>query len=942
MTNNLNAAFALKYINSAMNLRKPQFKSLELFADYLKSEVGQKVLLRLKNKAENKGLENNQKLVDELLAESINYFSQISEAKNFTKFERNFPAFTFALATGVGKTRLMGAFVAYLYLVYGIQHFLIVAPNLTIYRKLLADFSKSNHPKYVFRGIQEINSTTARIITTNNYENDSGKQLFGNQLEINIFNIQQFAQKDRSQQRGIHGFKENIGESYFDYLKSQSDLVVMLDEAHHYHADAALESLDDLDPLFALEMTATPYLGSKKSGKEVVQIVMKNVLYSYNLGDAIRGKLVKNPWIGTEADLDFSKFDFDSIEGDARKLQLAAFFHQRAKLGLQEYALENNLKTIKPVLLVVAKDTNHASELKNLIDSDSFHGGEFKGKVLEIHTKVKGEEAEENIEQLISLEDEGNLMEVVIHVNMLKEGWDVANVYTIAPLRQSAAAILTEQTIGRGLRLPYGERTGNELVDKLVIVAHEQYSKILEMAKDSVLIQGQIEQINPREIGEKKILIQSLPIVLKEVANEIEKSAAIMAEITIEVKKEVLKNPQNANFSEEKQQEIIAKKTEDKVLDWARKIISHDQQNVKNLPLFDFESEAKIEINKIATDFYEKPKTHHIAIPRLDLRPTFGEMVIHDFDLDETRMRFYQNYRNIIEEQLQNDLEKNLLNEEIFAQKNKQVTKINSFGNSANQVPQNTIIAALCGFDVIDYDDKNQKPLLLKLANQAVNHYRKKAEDEENLALIVESNIYSIAEDIHKQISEKVEFKSPSYLESKIGKPKPYLEEHNITTIPENCVSLQSQIDSFSRNFIYRNFKKACHVEYRFDASEEARFAYLLENDNAVKCWMKPSHKQFEGLFYKKEPENIFSNYEPDFVVELANEIILVEVKPENEMRDLNVLAKKQTAEKFCELISQNIGKFEIAKPWRYVIVPTNRIKITATIDVLLGFLDKN
>ncbi len=937
----MNEDFALKYINSAMNLRKPQFKSLELFADYLKSEVGQKVLLRLKNKAENKGLENNQKLVDELLAESINYFSQISEAKNFTKFERKFPAFTFALATGVGKTRLMGAFVAYLYLVYGIQHFLIVAPNLTIYRKLLADFSKSNHPKYVFRGIQEINSTTARIITTNNYENDSGKQLFGNQLEINIFNIQQFAQKDRSQQRGIHGFKENIGESYFDYLKSQTDLVVMLDEAHHYHADAALESLDDLDPLFALEMTATPYLGSKKSGKEVVQIVMQNVLYSYNLGDAIRGKLVKNPWIGTEADLDFSKFDFDSIEGDARKLQLAALFHERAKLGLQEYALENNLKIIKPVLLVVAKDTNHASELKNLIDSDNFRTGEFKGKVLEIHTKVKGEEAEENIEQLISLEDEGNLMEVVIHVNMLKEGWDVANVYTIAPLRQSAAAILTEQTIGRGLRLPYGERTGNELVDKLVIVAHEQYSKILEMAKDSVLIQGQIEQINPQEIGEKKILIQSLPIVLKEVANEIEKSAAIMAEITIEVKKEVLKNPQNANFSEEKQQEIIAKKTEDKVLDWARKIISHDQQTVSGLPLF-YNSETRSDYNQISTNYHEKPKTHYIAIPRLDLRPTFGELVIHDFDLDETRMRFYQNYRNIIEEQLQNDLEKNLLNEEIFAQKNKQVTKINSFGNSANQAPQNTIIAALCGFDIIDYDDKNQKPLLLKLANQAVNHYRKKAEDEENLAMIIEHNIYSIADDIYKQISEKVELKSPSYLATEIGKPKPLKENYIGSEISQNCVSLQSQFDSFSAKYIYENFKKACDEKYRFDSSDEVRFAYLLENDKAVKCWMRPVHKQFEGLFYKKESENIPSNYEPDFVVELASEIILVEVKPENEMRDLNVLAKKQTAEKFCELISQNIGKFEIAKPWRYVIIPTNRIKITATIDVLLGFLDKN
>jgi type III restriction enzyme len=933
MTNNLNADFALKYINSAMNLRKPQFKSLVLFADYLKSEVGKKVLLRLKND----GLEDGQKLVDEILVESINYFSKISEAKNFTKFERKFPAFTFALATGVGKTRLMGAFVAYLYLVYGIQHFLIVAPNLTIYRKLLEDFSKANHPKYVFRGIQEINSTTARIITTNNYENESGKQLFGNQLQINIFNIQQFAQKDRSQQRGIHGFKENIGESYFDYLKSQSDLVVMLDEAHHYHADAALESLDVLDPLFALELTATPYLGTKGSGKNACQIIMQNVLYSYNLGDAIRGKLVKNPWIGTEADLDFSKLDFDSIGGDTRKLQLATFFHQRAKLALQEYALENNLRIIKPVLLVVAKDTNHASELKNLIDSDNFCGGEFNGKVFEIHTKLKGEEAEGNIEQLISLEDEGNLMEVVIHVNMLKEGWDVANVYTIAPLRQSAAAILTEQTIGRGLRLPYGERTGNELVDKLVIVAHEQYSKILEMAKDSELIQGQIEQINPQEIIEKKVLIQSLPIVVSEVANEIEKSPAIMAEIVIEVKKEVLKNLQNANLSEKKQQEIIATKTKDKVLDWAKTIISHDQQTVKNLPLFDINSEAKIEINKIATDFYEKPKTHHIAIPRLDLRPNFGEMVIHDFDLDETRMRSYQNYRNIIEAKLQNDLEKNLLNEEIFAQTNKQVTKINSFGSLSSQAPQNTIIAALCGFDIIDYDDKNQKPLLLKLANQSVNHYRKKAEDENNLAMIVERNIHTIAEDIYKQISEKLEFKSPSYLESEIGKPKPILEQHNITTIPENCVSLQSQIDSFSRNFIYQNFKKACHEKYRFEASEEARFAYLLENDNAVKCWMKPAPKEFEGLFYRKEPENIFSNYEPDFVVELADEIILVEVKPENEMRDSNVLAKQQTAEKYCELLSKNIGKYEITKPWRYVVVPTNRININSTIDSLFS-----
>ena len=111
-------------------------------------------------------------------------------------------------------------------------------------------------------------------------------------------------------------------------------------------------------------------------------------------------------------------------------------------------------------MLVVAKDTAHASALRALIDSDQFRGGAYKGKVIEVHTKTKGDEADETIEKLISLEHPDNIVEIVIHVNMLKEGWDVANIYTIAPIRSSAAQILTEQTIGRGLRLPYGEKNG--------------------------------------------------------------------------------------------------------------------------------------------------------------------------------------------------------------------------------------------------------------------------------------------------------------------------------------------------------------------------------------------------------------------------------------------------------------------------------------------------
>jgi hypothetical protein len=44
----------------------------------------------------------------------------------------------------------MGAFIRYLYAAHGIKHFFVLAPNLTIYDKLIADFTP-NTPKYVFK-----------------------------------------------------------------------------------------------------------------------------------------------------------------------------------------------------------------------------------------------------------------------------------------------------------------------------------------------------------------------------------------------------------------------------------------------------------------------------------------------------------------------------------------------------------------------------------------------------------------------------------------------------------------------------------------------------------------------------------------------------------------------------------------------------------------------
>ena len=129
-----------------------------------------------------------------------------------------------------------------------------------------------------------------------------------NKIEINIFNIQQFAQKDIEKEKGITKFPEILGESYFEYLSSHDDLVVLMDESHHYHADASMSSFDRINPLFGLEFTATPYLAPTSTKKGTELILKKNIFYAYNLGNAIRDGYVKDPWIGTEADVDFSQW----------------------------------------------------------------------------------------------------------------------------------------------------------------------------------------------------------------------------------------------------------------------------------------------------------------------------------------------------------------------------------------------------------------------------------------------------------------------------------------------------------------------------------------------------------------------------------------------------------------------------------------------------------
>lgn len=175
-------------------------------------------------------------------------------------------------------------------------------------------------------------------------------------------------------------------------------------------------------------------------------------------------------------------------------------------------ARERGNPIVKPFLLVIARDTTHAAQLLQLIQSDKFFESRYKDKVIQVDSSRTGKDEEEMIERLLKVEQTDEPTEIVIHVNMLKEGWDVNNLYTIVPLRAANARILFEQSIGRGLRLPYGKRTRVMAVGRLNIVAHEKFQEIIDEAnRPDSTIRLQAVVLDDAELSQKTATPVSRP-----------------------------------------------------------------------------------------------------------------------------------------------------------------------------------------------------------------------------------------------------------------------------------------------------------------------------------------------------------------------------------------------------------------------------------------------
>ena len=211
------------------------------------------------------------------------------------------------------------------------------------------------------------------------------------------------------------------------------------------------------------------------------------------------------------------------------KLEDGLRLHESVKVELETYARETGNPIVKPFLLVIARDTTHAGQLLKLIQSEEFFDGRYKEKVIQVDSSKTGAEEDEMVTRLLKVEHTDEPTEIVIHVNMLKEGWDVTNLYTIVPLRAANARILIEQSIGRGLRLPYGRRTGVTAVDRLNIVAHDRFQEIIDEAnRPGSVIHLQQVILDPDQFREKTVTVVSQPQLASKLGIQPEQATAAM------------------------------------------------------------------------------------------------------------------------------------------------------------------------------------------------------------------------------------------------------------------------------------------------------------------------------------------------------------------------------------------------------------------------------
>ena len=831
--------------------------------------------------------------------------SEYSENNRKVRTKFDFPSFCYNMATGIGKTRLMGACIYYLYKTKGYKHFFILAPGNTIYDKLRKE-SNPAHPKYIFKGL-EAEMGRPRVWDGENYDQYPVKyeqgSLFVDQMseiQLFIFNIGKIFNSKTDTQFNFHKFKETLGASFADVLAQFDDLVICMDEAHHYYAPASMKAINYLKPILGLEFTATPKSPS-------------NVIYSYDVARGAAEGYLKIPVVMGRSNI--AGYSQDDIE--EMKIRDGLTLHEHRKTVLREYCANNELDYVKPIVLIACKDTDHAKKIRALIDSDDFMNGKYKGKVIEIHSKQTGEESEENIRLLLSIENAKNPIEIVLHVYKLKEGWDVNNLFTIIPLNAAKSDILAMQTIGRGLRLPFGEQTGNEDLDTLDIVAHDHYRELVDEIRNS-------DVFRYRDL-DKTGIEETESVDVSSTGDDGQLSLFDDAITSVGVKSfEQVRNPHT-------QLEIYQA--------YVKNFMASQQKHSKSddpnqLSLFDIKPEAmhiganfsstetsaaevapvtgKTQTGKSPMTREEFTKTvieysaKAISVPKI-LVQTTSEVKFNRFEVKRTIQDF-----EIATAKIERF---DAINQHLLTVVDAQALEVEDARNTLacmllDSISELSYDDADFIIDVVEQylsqipgDEEEKKKIVRRYAGLIVNDIKKQ----------IYTHMDRKTQDIHIVQKDLIVFRKFVKNVKKNGQvryDKPFADRSNI------------------KKYLFTGYKKSYYPANAFDSDTERQFSVILEEDPDVIRWIKPPLNQL-GLFWKAGQQ-----YNPDFLVETTTEKYMVEVKALNEVNNEEVVSKAREGIRWCTFASTADPDH---KTWEYRLISDDNIHPGNTCKYTLG-----
>lgn len=417
------------------------------------------------------------------------------------------------IATGAGKTKIMSLAIvwSYFHSLYEpgsdlARHFVVIAPNLTVYERLKDDFENGAifyqdplipdewrsdfQMQVVLQDEAGGATTTGAIYLTNIHRLYPSRENNNSESEEEANSI--FGPPV------VRGRALDTGESLRTRITAHPRLMVINDEAHHLHDpdlawNKAIEALHE-ESLQRGNSGLCAQLDFSATPKHNDGTLFRHIVVDFPLGEAVDAGIVKVPVLGESDEL--------VVRGD-HKTPAHERYGMHLQLGYQRYCktYEELHRVRKPILFVMTEDANAANEIADYLDSDAFPL--LKGHVLNIHTRLKGKikevtragktfkefvESETTMkpedlralrEMSRELDSPDSKFRCVVSVMMLREGWDVRNVTTIVPLRPYSAksGILPEQTLGRGLRrmFPLGETP--ELV---TVIEHPAFRKLYE------------------------------------------------------------------------------------------------------------------------------------------------------------------------------------------------------------------------------------------------------------------------------------------------------------------------------------------------------------------------------------------------------------------------------------------------------------------------------